>query len=147
MNINLTHGILVLGVSHLLVSCAGMGLWVQRSHCPVVPVSTEDHLDDVELRSRMHFSMKDREAHFEVVARRVSEELVVGDAITWKVRAVDLWGPGEWTEDNDFVVIAVPEPPKVVVQEESGGCATVPAAGWIWGLMLVAVGARRRSLS
>ena len=86
MNINLTRGILVLGVSHLLVSCAGMGSWVQRSYCPVVPVSTADHLDDVKLRSRMHFSMKNREAHFEVVARRVSEELVVVGIAQYGVR-------------------------------------------------------------
>ena len=68
---------LVLGVSLLLVSCAGGGSWGQRPHCPVVPVSTTDHLEDVELRARMHFSMKGRKAHFEVVARRVPEELVV----------------------------------------------------------------------
>ena len=77
MNINLTRGILVLGVSHLLVSCAGIGSWGQRSHCPVVLASTADNLDDVELRARMHFSMKNGEAHFEVVARRAPEELVV----------------------------------------------------------------------
>jgi hypothetical protein len=77
MNANLVVGILVLGVSPLLVSCAGSGSWGQRPHCPVVPVSTTDHLEDVELRARMHFSMNGRKAHFEVIARRVPEELLV----------------------------------------------------------------------
>jgi hypothetical protein len=77
MNANLARGILVLGVSQLLVSCAGSGSWGQRPHCPVVLVSTTDHLGDVELRARMHFRMDDREAHFEAIARRVPEELVV----------------------------------------------------------------------
>jgi len=77
MKINLTRGIVVLGVLHFLISCAGSGSWIQRSHCPVVPVSTADHLDDVELRARVHFSTKSGEAHFEVVARRAPEELVV----------------------------------------------------------------------
>jgi hypothetical protein len=86
MNIKLARGILILGVSQLLVSCAGIGSWVQRSHCPVVPVSTADHLDDVELRARMHFSMENWEAHFEVVARRVPEELVVVGIAQYGVR-------------------------------------------------------------
>ena len=58
INSNLVAGTLVLGVSLLLVSCAGSGSWGQRPHCPVVPVSTTDHLEDFELRARMHFSMK-----------------------------------------------------------------------------------------
>jgi hypothetical protein len=73
----LARGILVLLASPLLITCAGDGSWGSRPHCPVVPVSTTDHLGDVELRARMHFSMDDREAHFEVVARRVPEELVL----------------------------------------------------------------------
>ena len=86
MNIELMRVILVLAVSQLLVSCAGFGSWVQRLHCPVVPVSTADHLDDVDLRARMHFSMENWEAHFEVVARRVPEELVVVGIAQYGVR-------------------------------------------------------------
>lgn len=86
MNINSTRVILVLGVSQLLVSCAGIGSWALRSHCPVVPVSTAGHLDDVELRARMHFSTQNGEAHFEVVARRVPEELVVVGIAQYGVR-------------------------------------------------------------
>jgi hypothetical protein len=86
MNINLTRGILVLGMSQLLISCTGIGSWIQHSHCPVVPVSTANHLDGVELRARMHFSMESREAHFEVVARRVPEELVVVGIAQYGVR-------------------------------------------------------------
>ena len=76
MNANLMRGILVLGVSQLLVSCAGIGSWIQRPHCPVVPVPTGDQLEGVDLRARVHFSIEDREAHFEVVARGAPEEHV-----------------------------------------------------------------------
>lgn len=77
MSGKLACGVLVWVASQLLVSCAGSGSWGQRSHCPVVPVSTADDLGDVELRARMHFGVGDREAHFEVVARRVADELVL----------------------------------------------------------------------
>jgi hypothetical protein len=77
MNANLVVGILVLGVSQLLVSCAGGGSWGQHPHCPVVPVSTTDHLGKVNLRARMHFSMNGRKSDFEVIARRAPDELVV----------------------------------------------------------------------
>ena len=71
------RAMLVLLASALLISCAGNGSWGLRPHCPVVPVSTIDYLGDVELRARMHFDVGDREAHFEVIARRIPEELVV----------------------------------------------------------------------
>jgi hypothetical protein len=77
MKANWFAGILALGVSQLLVSCAGSGSWDQLSHCPVVPVSTVDDLGDVDLRARMHFSMGGRKADFEIVARTTPEELVV----------------------------------------------------------------------
>jgi len=86
INANVKRGIFALGVPFFFISCAGTGSWVQRSHCPVVPVSTAGHLDDVELRARMHFSMKNGEAHFEVVARRVPEELVVVGIAQYGVR-------------------------------------------------------------
>jgi len=69
--------LLVLLASALLISCAGNGSWGLHPHCPVVPVSSVDYLGDFELRARMHFGMDDREAHFEVVARRVPEGLVL----------------------------------------------------------------------
>jgi hypothetical protein len=77
MSANVMHRILILGVSLLLVSCTGIGSWIQRADCVVVPVSVGDLPDDVDLRARMRFSVKGRETHFEVIARRVSEELVV----------------------------------------------------------------------
>ncbi|MBW2377926.1 MAG: DUF3261 domain-containing protein, partial [Deltaproteobacteria bacterium] len=42
--------------------------------------------DDIELRGRMHLSMENGEAHFEVVARRVPEELVVVGIAQYGVR-------------------------------------------------------------
>jgi hypothetical protein len=111
MNLNLTRGILVLGVSQLLVSCAGIDSWVQRSHCPVVPVSTADHLDDVELRARMRFSMENGEAHFEVVARRVAEKLVVVGIAQYGVRLFAVHQRGreiavEWALSREFAQLA-----------------------------------------
>jgi hypothetical protein len=77
MNANVMHRILVLGASLLFVSCTGIGSWDQRADCLVVPIPVGDLPDDVDLRARMRFSVEGREAHFEVIARRVSEELVV----------------------------------------------------------------------
>jgi hypothetical protein len=86
INANVKRRIFVLGVSLLFISCTGIGSWIQRSHCPVVPVPTGDLPDDVNLRAHMHFSIEDREAHFEVVARRVPEELVVVGIAQYGVR-------------------------------------------------------------
>jgi hypothetical protein len=77
MSANVMHRILILGVSLLFVSCTGIGSWIQRADCLVVPVSVGDLPDDVDLRARMRFSVEGRETHFEVIARRVFEELVV----------------------------------------------------------------------
>jgi hypothetical protein len=77
MNANVMHRTLILGVSLLFVSCTGIGSWIQRPDCLVVPVTVGDLLGDVDLRARMRFSVEDRETHFEVIARRVPEELVV----------------------------------------------------------------------
>jgi hypothetical protein len=77
MSANAMHRILVLGASLLFVSCTGIGSGIQRADCLVVPVSVGDLPDDVDLRARMRFSVEGRETHFEVITRRVSEELVV----------------------------------------------------------------------
>jgi hypothetical protein len=111
MKINLTRGIAVLGVLQFLTSCAGSGSWIQRSHCPVVPVSTADHLDDVELRARMHFSMDNGEAHFEAIARRLPEELVVVGIAQYGVRLFAVHQRGreitvEGTPSREFAHLA-----------------------------------------
>lgn len=63
-----------------------------------------------------------------------------GATIAWKVRAVDLWGAGEWSEDQQFAVV-VPDP--LADQEEKGGCSTAPAAAtWLFLPLLAAI--RRR---
>ncbi len=77
MNATVVHRILILGASLLFASCTGIGSWIQHPDCLVVPVSVGDLPDDIDLRARMRFSVEGREAHFEVIARRVSEELVV----------------------------------------------------------------------
>ncbi len=83
---NAKRGVFALGVSLFFISCTGIGSWIQRPHCPVVPVPTSDLPDDIELRGRMHLSMENGEAHFEVVARRVPEELVVVGIAQYGVR-------------------------------------------------------------
>jgi hypothetical protein len=86
INANVKRGIFVLGVPFFFISCAGFDSWIQRPHCPVVPVPTGDLPDDVDLRAQMHFSIEDREVHFEAVARRVPEELVVVGIAEYGVR-------------------------------------------------------------
>jgi hypothetical protein len=86
MSSNAIHRTLILGVSLLIISCTGIDSWIQRPHCPVVPVPTGDLPDDVDLRAQMYFSIEGREAHFEVVARQVSEELVVVGIAEYGVR-------------------------------------------------------------
>jgi hypothetical protein len=86
MRANAPHRILLLGVSLLFVSCTGIGSQIQRSNCLVVPVTTEDLPDNINLRAHMHFSMQGQEARFEVIARGVPEELVVVGIAQYGVR-------------------------------------------------------------
>jgi len=86
MSSNAIHRALILGVSLLIISCTGIDSWIQRPHCPVVPVPTGDLPNDVDLRAQMHFSIEGREARFEAVARQVSEELVVVGIAKYGVR-------------------------------------------------------------
>ena len=60
----------------LLSSCAGIDSWTPI--CPVRPVPT-NRLSDVELRARIHFTIKSEDAHLEAIARSTPEELwIVG---------------------------------------------------------------------
>jgi hypothetical protein len=77
VSVRLALGVLALAALPLLVSCARSGSWGQRPHCPVVPVSTANQLEDVELRARMNFSVEGRRSQFGVIARGAPEELVV----------------------------------------------------------------------
>jgi len=86
MNANNMRRILVVCVSLFLASCTGMGSWIQRPGCSVVPVPTGDLPDDIGLRAHLRFSMEGREAYFEVIARRAAEELVVVGIAQYGVR-------------------------------------------------------------
>ena len=61
----------------------------------------------------------------------------VGDTLGWRVRAVDAWGPSDWSPRFEGPVIADPEPPT----PEPTGCSTSPigAVAALAGLL-----ARRR---
>ncbi|NCG20299.1 MAG: S8 family serine peptidase [Rhodobacterales bacterium] len=72
------------------------------------------------------------------------EDLQVGDSIAWKVRAEDLWGLGEWSEESQFVVIAKPVEGYDTL-EASGGCRVVSGGGsWGWILLLAPLVTRRK---
>jgi uncharacterized protein (TIGR03382 family) len=73
----------------------------------------------------------------------LSEIATVGSEITYKVRAVDLYGVGPFSADHAFAVIAYEEPDPVVTAEPSRGCATLPAPA-PWAFLLVAFAIRRR---
>lgn len=73
----------------------------------------------------------------------LSGQLSLGDTVTWRVRAVDPWGPGAWSEERSFVYEPVPvEIHERIIVTEPEGCATAGGAGWVW--IAAALAARRR---
>ena len=70
------------------------------------------------------------------------EDTQVPAPIAWKVRAVDPYGAGPWSDDATFDIV---KPTPEQVEEDKGSCTTGPAApGWMW-LLLAPLVARRRS--
>ena len=72
-----------------------------------------------------------------------------GDTLVWRVRAQDLYGFGEWSEEQTVAVTlpeVVPEPstPEPIPLERGTACNQAPAgvAGWL--ALLAAVSVRRR---
>lgn len=71
----------------------------------------------------------------------ITESVSDGDVVLWRVRGVDLWGPGEWSETQSLSVATPPEPEVV---EPSSGCGHLPGTlGW-GGLAWLLVRRRRR---
>lgn len=68
--------------------------------------------------------------------------LAAGTTVSWKVRAEDPWGAGDWSETTTFTVLATPEEPiaEAPTEEEPGGCSTGSGSAGPWwlaaGLML-----------
>jgi hypothetical protein len=68
----------------------------------------------------------------ELYGTRVSlGPLAVGQDITWKVRASDLWGSSEWSELQRFVVVEPPE------EEPPSACAHVGIGSAVWAWLPV----------
>jgi subtilisin family serine protease len=64
--------------------------------------------------------------------------VALGDTVAWRVRAVDTWGPGPWSDEVVATVEAAPEPPGLF------GCAHGPATA-TWTAAALAVAGIRRS--
>jgi len=73
----------------------------------------------------------------------LSDIATAGADLTFKVRAVDLYGVGPYSEDVQFLVIPPEELPPTVKAEPSGGCATGGLTP-MWAFLLVALATRRR---
>ena len=70
-------------------------------------------------------------------------EFIDGQTVVWQVRASDLWGNGEWSEEHS-VVISAPPPEPV---EEPAACSHGPrdlGIGWWIGLPLIWIRRNRR---
>lgn len=71
-------------------------------------------------------------------------ELVSRGEVQWRVRAVDLWGPGEWSQ-TQVLTVALPPEPEPVVEEPSRTCGLLPAGGsWLWWGAAAWLARRRR---
>ena len=77
---------LLVAVASLLVSCAGVGSSIRHPGCPVVPISSSDLPDPLQVRTRMKFTMDGEQAHLEAVAGGTPEELVVVGIAQYGVR-------------------------------------------------------------
>ncbi len=68
----------------------------------------------------------------------LDDYLEVGDVVTWKVRAIDPWGPGPWSAETTLTVVKPEHPPPA----PAGGCDEGGAA---IGLLALPLGWRRRA--
>jgi len=76
----------------------------------------------------------------------LSEELPVGAEITYKVRALDMWGSGEWSLEQSLSVVR-PEVQEIQVEDQRGGCTVAPTHSMpaIAILAILMAGIRRRT--
>lgn len=116
--------------------------------------------DGAAVDTEVELSVEGAEPELRPVDRRrdaldLSGTLPEGVSVEWRVRHVDAWGPGEWSEAGAFTVVdgaapAGPPPPAASADASAGpataGCATagtVPTAAG-WAALSLLLGARRR---
>jgi hypothetical protein len=68
--------VLTLTLSSVL-SCAGVSPWLERSSCPIVPVSSDELPASTRLRAQVRIGVGNRVIGLEVIARKLPDQLVV----------------------------------------------------------------------
>jgi subtilisin family serine protease len=72
----------------------------------------------------------------------VGPEIEAGDVVSWRVRAVDAWGPGPWSDVVEMRMVA-PDVRPAPVEEPARGCSHASPAGWLGIVGLLAARIRR----
>ena len=103
---------------------------------------------DADLRYRVRWAYADepKNERTAVVDRPwldLTDRVREGDVILWRVRGIDVWGPGDFSETGSLAIVA-PEPEP---EPEPQGCGHSPASGaWLWWVPgLLWWGRKRRS--
>lgn len=73
-------------------------------------------------------------------------DVLAGEGVSLRVRAVDAWGPGVWSDAVALTILSDPTPPETPT---ASGCQSAPGTApgaWLFALIVGIIGLKRREL-